>query len=165
MEKRARGIRSRIYFDQIDLQILHYLNEHNYKTIQGAYSVSELLENLKINSKTLKQHLDKLLLLKLILTTPLQYHNSDENNDVKKYGLTTPNVLFEFLREIDQYSDLPDHYFNEDKKSSERFLEVLKLLEEVQSIYHEMDSKKSIDIDLRSKESLKKFENSKVNNK
>ncbi len=62
MKKRGRGIRSRIYFDHIDLEILKELPKHSL----NGLGVLGLAKKIRVQHRTLKFHLDKLFYLGLI---------------------------------------------------------------------------------------------------
>jgi hypothetical protein len=163
VNKRGVGNRAEIYFDSIDLEILEFLNIHNLKTHEGGYSVIDIIDKLKINNKSLKPHIDKLLNLGLIHTTYMNYAgNIKDNEDDKKYnkkiGLTTSSISFKFLNEIDCYVDVDDEkQYNEDKKNAEKVNLVIDILKDVRKMYNKEKSKELIDIDLRSKETFDKF--------
>jgi hypothetical protein len=162
VKKREVGNRAEIYFDSIDLEILEFLNIPNIKTNEGGYSVIDIIKELKINNKSLKPHIDKLLTLGLIHTTSMIYAgNIKRNEDNKKYdkkiGLTTSSVLFKFLNEIDYYSNTDKRTFDRDKQEAEREDLIISILKDVRSMYYKEKSKENIYIDLRSKETFNKF--------
>lgn len=161
-KKRGVGERSQIYFDSIDLEIMEFLNEKNYKTHEGAYSIFDIIDKIKINSKSLKPHIDKLLTLGLIETTTMFYAGNIRGceDDLKyegKGGLTTPTISFQFFNDIDYYSDVTEDVFKEHKKKSEDFEKLLIELRKVRTYYWTEKQKKNIYIDLRSKETIKNF--------
>jgi len=163
VNKRGVGNRAEIYFDSIDLEILEFLNTPNRKTYEGGYSVIDIIDKLKINNKSLKPHIDKLLMLGLIHTTYMNYAgnikgNEDDKKYDKKIGLTTSNVSFKFLCDINYYADKEDKpRYDKDKKDAERINFIIELLSEVRHMYYKEKSKEDIYIDLRSKETFDKF--------
>jgi len=166
VEKRGIGNRANIYFDSIDLEILELLNIPNRKTYEGGYSVIDIIEKLKINNKSLKPHIDKLLTLGLIHIIHMKYAGNDKGCcDAKKYddkvGLTTISVNFKFLNDIDYYSSMGDtnaeDTYKKDKKEVEDFNVLLNFLRSIRKMYYLEDSKQKLDIDLRSKDTFAKF--------
>jgi hypothetical protein len=163
-KKRGVGNRAQIYFDSIDLEILEFLNHKNRRTMEGAYSILDLIEHIKINSKSLKPHIDKLLSLGLLETIPMSYAGNIKGceDDIKydgKGGLTTPTISFNFYKDIDYYMDSPENEekFVEHEQKSKEFEKLLSDLRSVRAYYFREQQKKSIYIDLRSKETIKNF--------
>jgi hypothetical protein len=164
VKKRGVGNRAEIYFDSIDLDILEFLNNPNRKTHEGGYSVIDIIDKLKINNKSLKPHIDKLLNLGLIHTTYMNYAgnikgNEDDKKYNKKIGLTTSIVSFKFLNDFDYYVDyeINSKKYNKDKDEAEKLDLIIDLLKEVRDMYYREKSKDDIYIDLRSKETFNKF--------
>lgn len=142
--------RARIYFDSIDLEILELLNnrKNEQNNYEGSYQVLEVAEKLNLNHKNLKPHIDKLRKLDLIFVY------SDSNNRIL---LSTPSAYFDFLNEIDYYTDGggTEKEYKREKEKKERFENIIGVLREVRKIYIEEKQSKILELDLRKVKSLK----------
>lgn len=154
-DKRKRGIP---YFDNIDLEILEFLNKPNYTENREGWKVIDLVNELKITHVSLKPHIDKLLRLKLILTKDLSDYKQKGKIFIKnkKVGLTTIKASNNYYMDnIVEYED--EDGIEEIKEENERFDNVIKLLQKIRKYFYDKEQEEYLGLDLRSKETQKEF--------
>ena len=138
--KRSRGIP---YFDNIDLEILEFLNIPNHSENSIGWSVLSLVDKLKITHISLKKHIDKLLRLKLICV---------DNRQDKIFLITIKEMNEDLI-----FEELSNEQKKKIVNENTNFKIILNYLQQIKKLHYEKEQGELLDIDLRKTETQDRF--------
>lgn len=150
-EKRKRGVP---YLDNVDLEILEFLDTPNYSANTYGWGVLDIVNKLNIQHNNLKPHIDKLLRLNLICVVDKSSYRKKGKKIIenKKVGLISVRARNEdYIRDFEGDIEHKD-FIKEAKEESEYFKVILKCLRDIRSYFYNKENEDYLNLDLRSKE-------------
>lgn len=164
IEKRKRGIP---YLDSIDLEILEFLDEPNYKENKNGWGVLDIVDKLEIKHNNLKPHIDKLLKLNLIVMIDMSNYISKGKNVMqeKKVGLSTIKANNDYWKDNVADFEKDKEEIKEVNKENDYFNAIIKCLQNIRKIFYEKENEEYLEMDLRKTETKERLLERKKNTK